>query len=175
MEQFEDFTIKVLLVAATLTLLISFFSDRENAWYEGASIYAACAFIALFASGCNFMKEKQYLKLHDEIRNEEVNVIRGQYGLSQPCKVFNLVVGDIILVETGMRVPADCVLIDGMDITCDESVYNEDRESIVTKMISKGEDHHRENPDCFLLSRSLVMTGSGRAVVCAVGAHTRYA
>lgn len=163
------------MVAATLTLIFSFFSDKDNAWFEGASIYFACALIALFASTCNYMKEKQYLKLHDEIKNEEVNVIRGQYGLSQPCKVINLVVGDIILVETGMRVPADCVLIDGMDISCDESMYNEDRESIVFKTVSKGEDHHRENPDCFLLSRSLVMTGTGKAVVCAVGDHTRYA
>lgn len=115
------------------------------------------------------------MKLHDEIRNEETNVIRGQYGLSQPCKSQNLVVGDIIHIETGMRIPADCILLDGMDITVDETIYNEDRETIVPKSISKGEEHHRENPDPFLLARSLVMTGSGRAVVCAVGKHTRYA
>jgi calcium-translocating P-type ATPase len=164
----------VLFIAATLTLVIGFFSEKDNAWVEGASIYFACAFIALFASSCDYMKEKQYLKLHDEIRNEEVNVIRGQYGLSQPCKVHNLVVGDVIHVEAGMRIPADCVLVDGMDITVDESMYNEDRESIVPKGISKGEDHHRENPDPFLLARTLVMTGSGKAVVCAVGSNTRY-
>jgi len=78
------------------------------------------------------------------------------------------------MIEAGMRVPADCILLDGMDITVDEALYNEDRESIVTKLISKGEEHHRENPDPFLLSRSLVITGQGRAVVCAVGKHTRY-
>ena len=103
-----------------------------------------------------------------------MNVIRGQYGLSQPCKVTNLVVGDIILIEAGMRVPADCLLIDGMDVTVDERIYNEDRESIVAKTISKGEEHHRSNPDPFLLSRSLVLTGTGRAVVCAVGKNTRH-
>jgi hypothetical protein len=78
----EDQTLRVLFVAATLTLIIGLFSDKDNAWVEGASIYFACAFIALFASGCDYMKEKQYLKIHDEILNEEVNVIRGQYGLS---------------------------------------------------------------------------------------------
>lgn len=132
-EQVQDTTIKVLFVAATLTLIVSFFSDKNKSWYEAASIYAACLFIALFASTCDYVKEKQYLKLHDEIRNEEVSVVRGQYGLSQPSKVVNLVVGDIILVETGMRVPADCVLVDGMDITCDESIYNDNRESVVVK------------------------------------------
>lgn len=73
-----------------------------------------------------------------------------------------------------MRIPADCVLLDGMDIEVDESMYNENRESLVQKGISKGEEHHRENPDPFLLARSLVMNGSGKAVVCAVGKHTRY-
>jgi len=88
--------------------------------------------------------------------------------------VHELVVGDIIIVEAGMRVPADCVLIDGMDITADETAYNEGRTLVNKKQISKGEESHRENPDPFLLANSLVMTGSGRAVVCAVGKHTRY-
>lgn len=118
-------------MAATLTLFIGLFSESGTAWIEGASIYFACAFIACFAASCDYMKEKQYLKLHDEIKNEEVNVIRGQYGLAQPCKVLNLVVGDIILIETGMRIPADCILLDGMDVVVDESMYNENRESLI--------------------------------------------
>lgn len=173
--QFDDSTLRVLLVAATLTLLIGLVSSRENGWVEGASIYFAVAFIALFASSFELLKERQILKLHDEIRNEECNAVRGQYGLSQPCKVYNLVVGDIILIEAGMRIPADCVLLDGQDITVDEAIYNEDRELIAPKSVSKGEDNHRENPDPFLLSRTLVLSGSGRAVVCAVGDNTRYA
>jgi magnesium-transporting ATPase (P-type) len=82
------------------------------------------------------LKEKQFLKLHKEIKNEEVNVVRGQYGLPQPCRVWDLVVGDIILIETGMRIPADCILISGMDITVDEAPYHEDRETINPKSLS---------------------------------------
>jgi P-type E1-E2 ATPase len=142
---------------------------------EGASIYFAVAFIALFTTSCDYLKEKQYLKLFDEIRNQEVSVVRGQYGLSQPCLVSDLVVGDIILVEAGMRIPADCILIDGMDVVADESLYNEGRPLSAPKTLSKGEEQHRENPDCFLLANSLIRTGSGRAVVAAVGKHTRFA
>jgi P-type E1-E2 ATPase len=105
---------------------------------EGASIFFAVAFISLFAASNDYAKEKQFLKLHDAIRNEEVNVIRGQYGLSMSTKVFDLVVGDIVLIETGMRIPADCVLIEGLDITVDEGVYFEGRESIVRKEIATG-------------------------------------
>jgi Ca2+-transporting ATPase len=72
------------LVAATLTLLAGLYDSRSNSWVEGVSIFFAVFFIALFASATNYMKEKQFLKLDEEVRNEEVNVIRGQYGLSQP-------------------------------------------------------------------------------------------
>lgn len=74
-----------------------------------------------------------------------------------------------------MRIPADCILLEGQDITADETIYNEGRTMINTKSVSRGEDQHKENPDCFLLTNSLIMTGSGRAVVAAVGKHTRFA
>lgn len=73
-----------------------------------------------------------------------------------------------------MRIPADCILVEGMDITVDEYPYFEDRETIVPKSISVGtssSNNHVENPDPFLLADSLIMTGSGRAVVCAVGTN----
>jgi magnesium-transporting ATPase (P-type) len=84
------------------------------------------------------------------------------------------VVGDILLVEAGMRIPADCILIEAMDLTVDEALYHEDRETVKRKWISEGsieENNHTENPDPFLLTNSLVMTGSGKAIVCSVGSY----
>lgn len=74
------------------------------------------------------------------------------------------------MVETGMRIPADCVLISGTDVVVDEGIYHEGRETLMKKAVSTG-DNHRDNPDPFLLARSLVMNGSGMAVVCCVGKH----
>jgi magnesium-transporting ATPase (P-type) len=112
--------------------------------------------------------------LHDAIRNEEVNVIRGQYGLSMTQKVHDVVVGDVIIIEQGMRIPADCILFEGIDVTVDETIYHENRETIIKKSVGNGKNH-RENPDPFLLSRSLVMSGKGKALVCCVGKHTQLA
>ena len=84
----------------------------------------------------------------------------------------DLVVGDIIEIDTWMRVPADCILIESMDLVCDESMYPEGSSSAI-KMHSLGEVHHFENSDPFLLGLSLVVAGKGRAVVCAVGQHKR--
>lgn len=82
------------------------------------------------------------------------------------------------MVETGMRIPADSILFSGMDITVDEAPYFEERETIIKKSLSVGtkdDNNNVKNPDPFLLADSLVMTGSGRAVVCAVGLHRHIA
>lgn len=73
-----------------------------------------------------------------------------------------------------MRIPADCILLDGMDIKCDETMYNPASIQVIKNRSIDRAQHLSENPDAFLLSRSLVLSGSGRAVVCAVGTMTRW-
>jgi hypothetical protein len=46
------------LVAATLTLIIGFFSPDPFKWIEGASIYFAVALIALFTAGADYAKNR---------------------------------------------------------------------------------------------------------------------
>lgn len=131
----------------------------------------AVAFVSVFTASNEYLKAKQFLKLNDEVKNEEISVYRGQYGLSQNVKSHDIVVGDVILIEAGMKIPADCIMIDGIDVYANEAIYNEERETIIRKNVSTGKNH-RENPDPFLLSQSLITAGAGRAVVCAVGKRT---
>jgi hypothetical protein len=42
------------------------------------------------------------------------------------------------MIEAGMRLPADAILIYGLDVTVDEAVYFEDREAIRYKTLSVG-------------------------------------
>ena len=110
-----------------------------------------------------------------------VTVYRGRYGTCTSIKMTDLVVGDIIDVNQGDRVPADCILIEEMNVTVDQSIYNlgEEDEEYVFKECSifygRDEDevdNHLENPDPFLLQDSKIMTGQGKAVVCCVGKNT---
>lgn len=59
--------------------------------------------------------------MRGEILRETCVVIRGHSGASQEIMKENLVVGDIIVLEAGDRVPADCVLIEEMDMFVDQS------------------------------------------------------
>lgn len=85
--QLEDINLRILLVAGAFTLLVGLFSKKETEadsykWIEGASIFVAVAFIMLFTAANDYSQEKQLIRLHEDIRNEEVSVVRGQYGLS---------------------------------------------------------------------------------------------
>jgi magnesium-transporting ATPase (P-type) len=77
------------------------------------------------------------------------------------------VVGDIVDINQGDRVPADCVLVEEMNVTVDECMYYHCSETdAATKETSKfygldleEYDNHKSHPDPFLLSDSKIMTG----------------
>lgn len=106
------------------------------------------------------------------MKDEDTAVIRGKYGATQSVNIYKLVVGDIILLETGARVPADCILVEGQDISVDESFYDRDDNKPKKKEVATT-DNLNMNPDPFLLSQSLITSGSGKAVVCCVGEYSR--
>jgi len=57
MEQFRDFNVKLLLVFATLSLILSIWGP-EYAWLESLSIYFAVFFAAAIGSVCEWSKNK---------------------------------------------------------------------------------------------------------------------
>lgn len=88
------------------------------------TIYLGVFAANLIASYCDHQKNKQFLGLKDEINKEQVVVYRGAMGTTESVSVRHLVIGDIIHIQQGDRVPADCVLVDEMNITVDQTMYN---------------------------------------------------
>jgi Ca2+-transporting ATPase len=70
-------------------------------WIEGVSIYVAVFFIVGIASLNDYFKDKQFLELLSSTKDYDVAVVRGKKGATQSINIFELVVGDIILLETG--------------------------------------------------------------------------
>ncbi len=83
--------------------------------------------------------------------------------------------GDIILLETGSRIPADCILIEGQDLSIDESIYQgiDSKDARAVRKQIASYNNANEAVDPFLLSSTLVSSGIGKAVVCAVGPNSR--
>ena len=176
LDQFDEFYILVLLGFATASLIISFFQPIQYKWLEAVTIYFAVVFAGLIQTFCDWGKEKQFLRLQKEIMNEKVEVLRGQYGTSQTIFVKDLVVGDVVLLKQGDRVPADCLLIEEMDMKVDQKLLfpGDDGQEMVEKQCSNQEVEKdiALNPDPLLVQDSIVMRGCGKAVVLCVGKHT---
>jgi P-type E1-E2 ATPase len=47
------------------------------------------------------------------------------------------VVGDLIKIEAGMRIPADCLLISGTDVTADEAALTGEPEQVEKSEVNK--------------------------------------
>lgn len=169
-----------LIIAATLYLFFTLFEPKASAWMEVLTIYGGVVLATLLSAYSEYKQEKQFLKIKDEINNTVVTVYRGQYGVEDEILVRDLVVGDIISVQQGDIVPADCILIEEMNITVNESKYRENAECVEKEPSALNEypendderDNHTKNPDNCLLSGSMVMSGGGKAVILAVGDNT---
>ena len=66
--------------------------------------------ITVVASGNNYMKEQQFRKLNEVASRKFVNVIRNSKTINM--SVFDLLVGDIVLIETGEILSVDGVVIE---------------------------------------------------------------
>jgi len=125
----------VLLIMATIVLLIGLWGDEP--WLKAAeslSVVFAVLLSTMIIAFCEWGKDKQMLRLRKEIQNEKITVLRGQYGTSQEVLVSELVVGDVVLLNGGDRVPADCLLLEEMDMQVDQrEFFNNEEEGNATK------------------------------------------
>ena len=92
--------LKILCVAAIISLTLGIaMQGLAEGWIEGFSILLAVIIITVVASGNNYMKEQQFRKLNEVASRKNINVIRN--GSTINMNVYDLLVGDIVLVETG--------------------------------------------------------------------------
>lgn len=128
LEKFEDPVVRVLLVAAFFSLVISII---ENEYAETIGIIAAI----LLATGIGFFFEydanKKFDLLNAVSEDTLVKVMRNGHVQEIPRK--EVVVGDIMLLETGEEVPADGVLLEAVSLQVNES--NLTGEPVVSKTV----------------------------------------
>ena len=112
-EALDDRILAALAIAAVFTVITGMVNNGAAwGWMEGVSIWMAILIIVTISAANDWMKDKQFVQLQSDIKDENVTVIRGKFGTTHEVNVYKLVVGDIILLETGARVPADCLLIE---------------------------------------------------------------
>ena len=183
-EKYQDPMVRILLVAALVSLVLAFVKDD---FMETIGIIAAI----ILATTVGFYFERDAARRFDVLtqlsEEQPVKVVRNltpntdltsnpsPKGEENSCQVIEIprrevVVGDVVIVETGDEVPADGRLFEATGLQVDESSLT--GETMTEKYITpdlKGEEAY---PKEMLLRSSMVMSGSGRYVVLAVGDET---
>jgi len=83
-----------------------------------------------------------------------------------------LVPGDIIIVEAGMKVPADARIIESRELTVDESTLTGESFPVEKNNKKVAEDATIPERTCMLYAGTVVTSGWGKAVVIATGENT---
>ncbi len=118
LETLGDPIIRILLIALGIKVV---FLIQDFDWYETVGIVIAI-FIASFISTISeYGSEQAFIKLQEESSKIKCRVKRN--GKIKEIGVDDVVVGDIILLEAGDKIPADGLIIEG-DISVDESSIN---------------------------------------------------
>lgn len=164
LEKYNDPIIKVLLVAAAVSLVLAII---ENEFVEVIGI-----FLAIFlATTIGFYFERDAAKKFDVLTaiGEESPVKVMRDGKVQEIPRCEVVVGDVVILGVGDEVPADGTLFEATDLQIDESALT--GEPIISKFTDVRQDG-ATYPSNMALRSTMVMNGSGRMVVTAVGDAT---
>lgn len=117
---------------ASIYLVFSFFGKKDSGnnkgYIESLTIYFGLVFACFLSAVCDYIKEKQHLKIKDQVNDQMVTVYRGAFGTAYSIPIRDLVVGDIVQIQQGDRVPADCVILQELNLVVDESIYGNNRE-----------------------------------------------
>lgn len=172
-ETFSDPMIKILLAIAALMIVMFFFGYAEI--YEPLGTIVAVLIVATVSAKTGVASDTKYRELKDNTEKDKCKVHRN--GVITVIDVDDVVVGDKVLLQSGDKIPADGVLIDGA-LRVDNSALNGEAEEC--KKTAASEDFQLEDDitgDTFVDAHSLfrgavIFDGEGILDVRKVGLKT---
>lgn len=167
-EKFNDPIIKILIVAAVVSLAISFV---EGGFEEPIGIFIAI----ILATGISFYFERDANKKFEALTqvNDDLAVRVIREGKIVEVAKRDIVVGDVVLIETGDEISADGTLIDAVSLQVDESTLT--GELMIDKTIDPEDfDHEATYPSNQVMRGTTVLDGRGTFIVEKVGDATQY-
>ena len=190
---YKDKILLLLSGAAVISLALGIYetfkpeteADREKEeeegpsveWVEGVAIVVAIFIVVLVGALNDWQKERQFVKLNRKKEQRDVKVIRS--GARQEISVYDINVGDVLLLEPGDLIPVDGIFIEGHNVKCDESSATGESDLLrkypgddVYRALEAGDDVKKMDP--FILSGAKVQEGVGTFLVTAVGVHSSY-
>jgi magnesium-transporting ATPase (P-type) len=160
--QMNNMLIYVLIVAGAGKVLL-------GEWIDAAVILG----VVLINSLLGFVQEGKAEKALDSIRNmlsPEATVLRN--GKPRVIPAGELVPGDIVLLQSGDKVPADLRLFDVKNLRIEEAALTGESVPTNKQEASVAADAGIGDRKSMAFSSTLVVSGRGRGIVVATGTNT---
>ena len=168
-KQFNDFMIIILIIASIISALVSKMQG-ENDYFDSIIIIAIVVLNAVMGVVQEAKAEKSIESLK-KMTPQKAKVVRD--GKSKEVNAEDLVPGDIIVLEAGNFVPADCRILENYQLKVEESsltgetvATDKDSDFIAKKDSPLGD---RKN---MAFMASTTVNGHGKAVVTEIGMKT---
>jgi Ca2+-transporting ATPase len=176
-EKFEDPIIRILLVAWLLSMIISCVHcwGPEQAGFSAFLEPIGIFFAIILASGIGFIFEVKAARAFDVLNtvNDDVMVTVLRDGKVQEVSRKEIVVGDVVILNTGDEVPADGVLLEAQSLQINESTLT--GEPVISKSVVEADfDDEATYPSNRVLRSTTVVDGNGVMLVDMVGDATEY-
>ena len=177
LEKFEDPIIRILLVAWGLSMIIA----GVHCWGPEQAGFAAFLeplgifFAILLASMTGFIFEVKANRAFDVLNtvNDDVPVTVIRDGKIQEITRKEVVVGDIVVLNTGEEIPADGTLLEAVSLQVNESTLT--GEPMIGKTTVEADfDHEATYPSNVVMRGTTVVDGHGVMKVDLVGDATGY-
>ncbi len=177
LEKFEDPIIRILLLAWVLSMVISCVHcwGPEQAGFSAFLEPLGIFFAIMLASLIGFIFEVKAAKAFEVLNtvNDDVMVTVVRDGKVQEVSRKEIVVGDIVKLNTGDEVPADGILLDANSLQINESTLT--GEPVISKTTIEAEyDSEATYPSNRVLRSTTVVNGHGIMCVDLVGDATEY-
>jgi len=160
--QFHNVLIYVMLIAAAITGML-------GDWVDTGVLLAAIFVNALIG----FVQEGKAEESLDAIRNMlslHTTVIRN--GERIEIEADKLVPGDIVVLISGDKVPADLRLLAGKGLRVNESILTGESQAVEKNLTAVPVDAPLGDRQCMLYSGTLIASGQATAVVVETGIRT---
>ena len=169
-KQFNDFMIIILIIASIISAVVSKMQG-ENDYIDSIIIIAIVIFNAIMGLVQEEKAEKSIESLK-KLTPTMAKVIRN--GEMEEIYAIDLVPGDIIELESGNYVPADCRIIECHNLKIEESALTGETEPVLKQSEPITEDNLviGDIKNMAFMS-SIVSSGRGKAIVTEIGMNTK--
>jgi Ca2+-transporting ATPase len=172
LDQFNSPVVWILLGAVVVSLLIGV-SGRGDA-HEAFRDAIIIGIILLLNAGFGFYQEFRAEKAIEALKKmASLKAVVLRDGRQQKIDAADLVPGDVIILETGEKIPADSRLIEGMNLETQEAALTGESNPVSKHVMEIDKEATIADQHNMVFSSTIITRGHGTAMVCDTGMNTQ--